>query len=92
MDETPQQDWWRDAPRLDAWRTASVAHGLDSAQAQQRLEQALERVARLEDVKSAMLKAGAEPAWLGAQAMAGFMQADTAQWKKVSEFAKISLD
>ena len=37
MDETPQQDWWRDAPRLDAWRTASVAQGLDSAQAQQRL-------------------------------------------------------
>ena len=62
------------------------------APVQQKLEQSLERVARNEDVKAAMLKAGAEPAWLGAQGMGSFMQADTAQWKKVSEFAKISLD
>ena len=41
---------------------------------------------------TAMLKAGAEPTWLGAQGMAGFMQADTAQWKKVAEFAKIVLE
>jgi len=54
--------------------------------------EALERVAAVEEVKAAMLKAGAEPVWLGAQAMASFMQADAAQWKKVADFAKISLD
>ena len=59
---------------------------------QQRLEQALERVARMDDVKSSMLKAGAEPAWLAGPAMAAFMQADTAQWKQVAAFAKITLD
>ena len=74
-----------------AWFGLAAPAGLPPA-VQQKLEQSLERVARHEDVKAAMLKAGAEPTWLGAQAMASFMQADTAQWKKVSEFAKISLD
>jgi tripartite-type tricarboxylate transporter receptor subunit TctC len=58
----------------------------------QKLEQALERVAHQPDVKAAMLKAGAEPAWANSQGLAAFMQADTAQWKKVAEFAKIALD
>ncbi len=74
-----------------AWFGLAAPAGLPAA-VQQKLEQSLERVARHEEVRAAMLKAGAEPTWLGAQAMAGFMQADTAQWKKVSEFAKISLD
>ena len=39
-----------------------------------------------------MLKAGAEPAWANAQGLASFMQADTALWKKVAAFAKITLD
>ncbi len=58
----------------------------------QKLEQALERVANQPEVKAAMLKAGAEPAWANALGLAAFMQADTAQWKKVAEFAKITLD
>ena len=74
-----------------SWFGLAAPAGLPAA-VQQKLEQSLERVARNEDVQSAIRKAGAEPTWLGAQAMAGFMQADTAQWKKVSEFAKISLD
>ena len=74
-----------------AWFGLAAPAGLPAA-VQQKLEQSLERVARNEEVKAAMLKAGAEPAWLGAQAMASFMQADTAQWQKVSAFAKISLD
>ncbi len=74
-----------------AWFGLAAPAGLPTA-VQHKLEQSLERVARHEDVKAAMLKAGAEPAWLGAQAMAGFMQADTAQWKQVSDYAKISLD
>jgi len=74
-----------------AWFGMAAPAGLP-ASVQQRLEQALERVARSEEVKAAMLKAGAEPTWLGAQAMTSFMQADTAQWKKVAEFAKITLE
>ena len=56
------------------------------------LEQALERVANQPEVKAAMLKAGAEPAWANAQGLASFMQTDSAQWKKVAAFAKITLD
>jgi len=59
---------------------------------QQRLEQALERVASQAEVKAAMLTAGAEPTWANAQSMAAFMQADMAQWKKVAAFAKISIE
>lgn len=62
------------------------------ATVQQKLEQALERVANQPDTKAAMLKAGAEPAWANSQGMAAFMQADTAMWKKVAAFANISLD
>jgi tripartite-type tricarboxylate transporter receptor subunit TctC len=74
-----------------AWFGLAAPAGLPAAVAQ-KLEQSLERVARHDEVKAAMLKAGAEPTWLGAQAMGSFMQNDTAQWKKVSAFAKISLD
>jgi tripartite-type tricarboxylate transporter receptor subunit TctC len=56
------------------------------------LEQALERVAAQPEVKAAMLKAGAEPTWGNAQSLASFMQADTAQWKKVAAYAKIALE
>lgn len=40
MSDSPQQEWWRDAPQLDALRGASVAQGLRSDQAQQRLAEA----------------------------------------------------
>uniref|UniRef100_UPI004047F34E Bug family tripartite tricarboxylate transporter substrate binding protein n=1 Tax=Limnohabitans sp. TaxID=1907725 RepID=UPI004047F34E len=42
----------------------------------QKLEQALERVAKMPEVKAAMLKSGAEPAWANSQGLASFMQAD----------------
>ena len=74
-----------------AWFGLASPAGL-SAPVQQRLEQALERVAAQPEVKAAMLKAGAEPTWANAQSMAAFMQADLAQWKKVAAYAKISLD
>lgn len=77
--------------QVSAWFGLAAPAGLP-APVQQKLEQALERVAAVEEVKAAMLKAGVEPVWLGAQAMASFMQADAAQWKKVADFAKISLD
>jgi tripartite-type tricarboxylate transporter receptor subunit TctC len=74
-----------------AWFGVAAPAGLP-APVQQKLEQALERVASQPEVKAAMLKAGAEPAWANAQGLASFMQADTAQWKKVAAFAKITLD
>lgn len=58
----------------------------------QKIEQALERIASQAEVKTAMQRAGAEPTWANAQAMNAFMQADTAQWKKVAAYAKIALE
>ena len=74
-----------------AWFGVAAPAGLP-APVQQKLEQALERVANQPEVKAAMLKAGAEPAWANAQGLASFMQADMAQWKQVAAFAKITLD
>ena len=58
----------------------------------QKLEQSLERVAKMPEVKAAMLKSGAEPAWANSQGLASFMQADTAKWKNVAAFANIKFD
>ena len=74
-----------------AWFGLAAPAGLP-APIQQKLEQALERVANQAEVKSAMQKAGAEPTWVNAQGMATFMQADTAQWKRVAAYAKITLE
>jgi hypothetical protein len=40
---------------------------------------------------AAMLKAGAEPAWVNAEGIPR-LQGDAAQWKKVAAFAKITFD
>lgn len=74
-----------------AWFGLAAPAGLPAA-VQQRLEGSLERISRQEELRAAMLKAGAEPTWLDAQATGAFMQADTAQWRRVAEFAKIALD
>ncbi len=74
-----------------AWFGLAAPAGLP-APVQQKLEQALERVANQAEVKAAMQKAGAEPTWVNAQGMTSFMQADTAQWKRVAAYAKITLD
>ncbi|MEI7783988.1 MAG: tripartite tricarboxylate transporter substrate binding protein [Betaproteobacteria bacterium] len=74
-----------------AWFGLAAPAGL-SAPVQQKLEQALERVAAQAEVKAAMVKAGAEPVWVNAKGMATFMQADRAQWQRVAAYAKISLD
>ena len=74
-----------------AWFGLAAPAGLPAA-VQQKLEQSLERVAQQPEVKAAMQKAGAEPTWVNAQGMASFMQADSAQWKKVADYARISLE
>ena len=62
------------------------------ANVQTRIEQALQTVSQQSDTKASMVKVGAEPTWLNAQAMSQFMQTDYAQWKKVAQYAKITLD
>jgi tripartite-type tricarboxylate transporter receptor subunit TctC len=57
----------------------------------QRVEQALERVARTAEVASAMESRGADVDFLGAARMGAFMAADAAKWKQVASFAKITL-
>jgi tripartite-type tricarboxylate transporter receptor subunit TctC len=74
-----------------AWFGVAAPEGLP-APIQLKIEQALERVANQAEVKAAMLKAGAEPAWLNGQSMLLFMRSDTAQWKKVAAYSKIILD
>lgn len=74
-----------------SWFGVAAPAGLP-APIQQKLEQALERVANMPEVKAAMLKSGAEPAWANSQGLASFMQADTAKWKNVAAFANIKLD
>jgi tripartite-type tricarboxylate transporter receptor subunit TctC len=59
---------------------------------QTRIEQALERIAKQPEVMAALQKQGAEPSWLDGKGLAGFMQADTAQWKTVADYARITLD
>jgi hypothetical protein len=41
---------------------------------------------------TALQKQGAEPSWLDSKGLASFMQADTAQWKTVADYARIHLD
>ena len=77
--------------QVSAWFGLAAPTGLP-ANVQARLEQALQNVAQQADTKASMVKVGAEPTWLNAQAMTQFMQADYAQWKKVAQYAKITLD
>jgi tripartite-type tricarboxylate transporter receptor subunit TctC len=77
--------------QVSAWFGLVAPTGLP-ANVQTRLEQALQNVAQQADTKSSMVKVGAEPTWLNAQAMSQFMQSDYAQWKDVAQYAKITLD
>ena len=77
--------------QVSAWFGLAAPAGLPAA-VQSRLEQALERIAKQPEVVAALQKQGAEPAWLDGKGLASFMQADTAQWKTVAEYARIQLD
>lgn len=55
------------------------------------LEQALQKVMRDPEIIKAMESRGADLGFLGAAAMTAFMTADAAKWKRVAEFAKITL-
>ncbi|PIT72935.1 tripartite tricarboxylate transporter substrate binding protein [Limnohabitans sp. B9-3] len=77
--------------QVSAWFGLAAPAGLPAA-VQTRIEQALERIAKQPEVMAALQKQGAEPSWLDGKGLAGFMQADTAQWKTVADYARISLD
>ena len=77
--------------QVSAWFGLAAPAGLPAA-VHMRLEQALERIAKQPDFMAALQKQGAEPAWLDGKGLAGFMQADTAQWKTVADYARIQLD
>jgi tripartite-type tricarboxylate transporter receptor subunit TctC len=77
--------------QVSAWFGLAAPAGLP-APVQTRIEQALERIAKHPEVMAALQKQGAEPSWLDGKGLASFMQADTAQWKTVSDYARISLD
>jgi tripartite-type tricarboxylate transporter receptor subunit TctC len=77
--------------QVSAWFGLAAPAGLPAA-VQARIEQALERIAKQPEVMAALQKQGAEPSWLDGKGLAGFMQADTAQWKTVADYARITLD
>lgn len=77
--------------QVSAWFGLAAPAGLPAG-VQARIEQALERIAKQPEVMAALQKQGAEPSWLDGKGLASFMQADTAQWKTVAEYARISLD
>ena len=57
-----------------------------------RLEQALDKVSKQPEVAAAMLRQGAEPGYVDSKMMAAFWAADAAKWRRVADFAKITLD
>jgi tripartite-type tricarboxylate transporter receptor subunit TctC len=77
--------------QVSAWFGLAAPAGLPAA-VQMRIEHALERIVQRPEVMTALQKQGAEPSWLDSKGLASFMQADTAQWKTVADYARINLD
>lgn len=76
---------------VSAWYGLAAPAGVPAA-VLQRLEQALDKVARDAEMSAAMRARGAEVSFLNAQASAAFMQRDAQQWRKVVAHAKIGMD
>ena len=75
---------------VSAWYGVAAPSGTPAGVVQ-RVEQALDKIARDAEIARAMESRGADVAFLGAAAMAGFLAADAAKWKRVADFAKITL-
>lgn len=76
---------------VSAWFGVAAPAGLSST-VLARIEQALEKVSREAEIVRTMESRGADVGFLGAQIMGGFMAVDAQKWKRVSAFAKISLE
>ena len=75
---------------VSAWYGLAAPAGTPAALVAS-LEQALQKVMRDPEIIKAMESRGADLGFLGAAAMGSFMAADAAKWKRVAEFAKITL-
>jgi tripartite-type tricarboxylate transporter receptor subunit TctC len=75
---------------VSAWYGLAAPVGLPAALVA-RLEQALQKIMRDPEVIRVMESRGADAGFLGAAAMTAFMVADAAKWKRVADFAKITL-
>ena len=75
---------------VSAWYGVAAPAGTP-ATVMQRVEQALDKIARDAEIVRTMESRGADVAFLGAAAMGSFMATDAAKWKRVANFAKITL-
>ena len=75
---------------VSAWYGLAAPAGTPAAVVQ-KLEQALEKISRDADMARSMESRGAAVGFLGTAAMASFMAADAAKWKRVAAFANITL-
>ena len=75
---------------VSSWYGLAAPAGLPAALVAS-LEQALQKLMRDPEIIKAMESRGADLGFLGAAAMGSFMAADAAKWKRVAEFAKITL-
>jgi tripartite-type tricarboxylate transporter receptor subunit TctC len=75
---------------VSAWYGLAAPAGMPAALVAS-VEQALQKLMRDPEIIKAMESRGADLGFLGAAAMGSFMAADSAKWKRVAEFAKITL-
>lgn len=75
---------------VSAWYGLAAPAGLPSAVLGS-MEQALQRVMRDSEIIRVMESRGADVGFMGAAPMTAFLTADAAKWKRVAEFAKITL-
>lgn len=75
---------------VSAWFGLAAPTGLPAPMVL-RLEQALQKIMRDPEVIRVMESRGADAGFLGAVPMTAFMVADAAKWKRVADFAKITL-
>ncbi len=75
---------------VSAWYGLASPAGLPAALVAS-LEQALQKIMRDPEVIRTMESRGADVGFLGAAPMTAFMRDDAAKWKRVADFAKITL-
>ncbi|MBK7117961.1 MAG: tripartite tricarboxylate transporter substrate binding protein [Comamonadaceae bacterium] len=75
---------------VSAWYGVAAPAGTPAA-VLARIEQALDKLSRDPEIARTMESRGAEVGFLGAAQMSAFMAADAIKWKRVAEFAKITL-
>lgn len=75
---------------VSAWFGLAAPAGLPAALVAS-LEQALQKIMRDPEVIRVMESRGADAGFMGAVPMTAFMVADAAKWKRVADFAKITL-